>query len=71
VDYQSSEQPYENGGSISVNTAYSYSTSTCTGTGATSAEGYATAGIIARDVDVILTALDGTVYYRIVTEETA
>ena len=71
VDYQSSSQPYLSApNAISAQNAFSYSSSTCTGTGATTAEGYSETGVISRDVRTILTALDGTIYYEIVTVST-
>jgi len=71
VYYQSSAQPYVAGSNlIDFQRADSSATSTCTGTGATAADGYSEVGIISRSVNVVLTALDGTVYYQVVTEET-
>jgi len=71
VSYQSSEQPYLSApNAISVQSAFSSASSSCTGTGATSATGYSEVGVISRTVNVVLTALDGTTYYQVVTEET-
>ena len=71
VSYQSSEQPYLSApNAISVQTAFSSASSSCTGTGATAATGYSEVGVISRTVNVVLTALDGTTYYQVVTEET-
>jgi len=71
VFYQSSEQPYLSApNAISVQTAFSSSSSSCTGTGATAATGYSEVGVISRTVNAVLSALDGTTYYQVVTEET-
>lgn len=40
---------------------------TLTGTGATSGSGYATTGVLQRKIRPLLTALDGTVYWEVVT----
>ena len=71
VSYQSSEQPYLSApNAISVQTAFSSASSSCTGTGATAATGYSEVGVISRTVNAVLSALDGTTYYQVVTEET-
>ena len=71
VYYQSSRQPYLSApNAISQQTAFSSASSRCTGTGATAATGYSEVGVISRSVTVVLSALDGTIYYQVVTEET-
>ena len=71
VSYQSSRQPYLSApNAISQQTAFSSASSSCTGTGATAATGYSEVGVISRTVNAVLSALDGTTYYQVVTEET-
>ena len=71
VDYKSSAQPFLSApNAISFQEAFSSASSTCTGTGATTAAGFSEFGVISRSVTVVLTALDGTVYYQVITEET-
>ncbi len=67
IDYTASESPRANGNVIVVDEEFSSRNTTCNGTGSTSAEGYSTTGIVKRNSRPIITALDGTTYYEVIT----
>ena len=67
VSYITSSQPVANGNIITRDEASSSRNTSCTGTGSSSATGYSTTGVISRKSRPILTTLDGTTYYEVVT----
>jgi len=67
IDYQSSASPRANGNIIVFDKTFSSRSTICEGTGSTTAEGYSTTGIIKRNSRPIVTALDGTTYYEVIT----
>jgi hypothetical protein len=67
VVYIASSQPVANNNVISYVITNSSSNTQCIGRGSTSANGYSETGIIKRDSRPILTALDGTTYYEVIT----
>ncbi|MGB0356027.1 MAG: hypothetical protein ACPGII_08195, partial [Opitutales bacterium] len=67
ISYTSSSTPRVSGNVISSDTATSTRQTKCIGTGASGATGYATTGIIKRQSRPILTTLDGTTYYEVIT----
>jgi hypothetical protein len=67
IDYQSSASPRANENVIVFDKTFSSRSTTCNGTGSTTAEGYSTTGIIKRNSRPIITALDGTTYYEVIT----
>jgi hypothetical protein len=67
VSYITSSQPVASGNTIYRQEASSSRNTSCTGTGSSSAEGYSETGIISRKSRPILTTLDGTTYYEVVT----
>ena len=67
VSYITSSQPVASGNTITRNEANSSRNTSCTGTGSSSATGYVETGIISRKSRPILTTLDGTTYYEVVT----
>jgi len=67
IDYQSSASPRANGNIIVFDNSFSSRSTTCNGTGSTTEEGYSTTGIIKRNSRPIITALNGTTYYEVIT----
>ncbi len=67
ISYTTSETPRANGTNIVLDTNDSSRNTICEGTGSTSAEGYSTTGIIKRNSRPIITALNGTTYYEVIT----
>ena len=67
VSYVTSETPIASGASISIVQANSSRKTQCIGTGSTSATGYVTTGVIKRNSRPILTALDGTTFFEVIT----
>ena len=67
ISYITAETPRANGNVIVTDTNNSSRNTICEGTGSTTAEGYSTTGIIKRNSRPIITALDGTTYYEVVT----
>jgi len=67
VSYVTSETPIASGAAISLVQANSSRKTQCIGTGSTSATGYATTGVIKRNSRPILTALDGTTFFEVIT----
>lgn len=67
ISYITSETPRANGNVIVTDTNNSSRNTICEGTGSTTAEGYSTTGIIKRNSRPIITALDGTTYYEVIT----
>ena len=67
VSYITSSQPVANGNVISRVETDSTRQTKCIGTGSTSATGYSTTGVIRRNSRLIVTALDGTTYYEVIT----
>ena len=67
VSYVASSQPVANNNVISYSVNNSSSNTSCIGRGSISANGYSETGIIKRDSRPILTALDGTTYYEVIT----
>jgi hypothetical protein len=67
ISYTTSETPRADGTNIVLDTNDSSRNTICEGTGSTSAEGYSTTGIIKRNSRPIITALNGTTYYEVIT----
>jgi hypothetical protein len=67
ISYITSETPRANGNVIVTDTNNSSRNTICEGTGSTTQEGYSTTGIIKRNSRPIITALDGTTYYEVIT----
>jgi len=67
ITYITSKTPRANGNIIVFDESNSSRNTICEGTGSTSAEGYSTTGIIKRNSRPIITALDGTTYYEVIT----
>jgi hypothetical protein len=67
VSYIASRQPVANNNVISYVQNNSSSNTSCIGRGSTSANGYSETGTIKRDSRPILTALNGTTYYEVIT----
>jgi len=67
ISYITSKTPRANGNIIVFDESNSSRDTICEGTGSTSAEGYSTTGIIKRNSRPIITALDGTTYYEVIT----
>ena len=67
VSYVTSETPIASGAAISLLQANSSRKTQCIGTGSTSATGYVTTGVIKRNSRPILTALDGTTFFEVIT----
>jgi len=67
ISYITSETPRANANVIVTDTNNSSRDTICEGTGSTTAEGYSTTGIIKRNSRPIITALDGTTYYEVIT----
>ena len=70
INYITSEEWTVSGNIISPDVFYSQRVTKCTGTGSTSANGYSESGIIKRDSRPILTAVDGTTFYEVITWST-
>ena len=67
ISYTTSETPRADGTNIVLDTNDSSRNTICEGTGSTSAVGYSTTGIIKRNSRPIITALNGTTYYEVIT----
>ena len=67
ISYITSKTPRANGNIIVFDENNSSRNTICAGTGSTTAEGYSTTGIIKRNSRPIVTALDGTTYYEVIT----
>ena len=67
ITYITSKTPRANGNVIVFDESDSSRDTICEGTGSTTAEGYSTTGIIKRNSRPIITALDGTTYYEVIT----
>jgi len=67
VSYITSSQPVASGNTIYRSEASSSRNTSCKGTGSSSATGYSTTGVVSRKSRPILTALNGTTYYEVVT----
>ena len=67
IDFQSAQTPRANANVIVFDESFSSRETSCTGTGSTSQEGYSTTGIIKRNSRPIITSLDGTQYYEVIT----
>ena len=67
ISYTSSETPRASGTIIVTDTSDSDRQTKCVGTGSTSAVGYSETGIIKRNSRPILTALDGTTFFEVIT----
>ena len=67
IAYITSKTPRANGNIIVFDESNSSRSTICEGTGSTTAEGYSTTGIIKRNSRPIITALDGTTYYEVIT----
>ena len=67
ITYITSKTPRANGNVIVFDESNSSRDTICEGTGSTTAEGYSTTGIIKRNSRPIITALDGTTYYEVIT----
>ena len=67
IGYITAQVPFASGASIGVNIANSSRQTRCIGTGSTSATGYNTTGVIKRNSRPILTALDGTTFFEVIT----
>ena len=70
INYITSQEWIVDGNLVEPNEYSSQRVTKCTGTGSTSAEGYDENGIIKRDSRPILTAVDGTTYYEVITWST-
>ena len=67
INYITSSQPRAAGNIIVFDEHDSSRDTQCIGTGSTSQTGYTTTGIIKRNSRPIVTALDGTTYYEVIT----
>ena len=67
ISYITSEPPRANGNVIVTDTNNSSRNTICEGTGSTTAEGYSTTGIVKRNSRPIITDLNGTTYYEVIT----
>jgi hypothetical protein len=67
ISYVSSSTPRAAGAGIVSDVFNSDRQTKCIGTGSTSATGYTTTGIIKRNSRPIVTALDGTTFYEVIT----
>ena len=67
ISYITSKTPRANENVIVFDESNSSRNTICEGTGSTTAEGYSTTGIIKRNSRPIITALDGTTYYEVIT----
>ena len=67
VSYIASSQPVANGNVITRDESSSDRSTACNGTGSSAATGYVETGVISRKSRPILTTLDGTTYYEVVT----
>ena len=67
VEYVTAETPIASGASINVVESRSSRKTQCIGTGSTSETGYNTTGIIKRNSRPILTDLNGTTYFEVIT----
>jgi len=67
ISYISSSTPRAAGSGIVTDNFSSDRQTKCVGTGSTSATGYNTTGIIKRNSRPIVTALDGTTFYEVIT----
>ena len=67
ISYITSKTPRANENVIVFDEDNSSRNTICEGTGSTTAEGYSTTGIIKRNSRPIVTALDGTTYYEVIT----
>lgn len=67
INYIASESPRVEGNTIVTDTTNSSRDTSCVGTGSASKDGYVETGIIKRNSRPILTALNGTTYYEVIT----
>jgi hypothetical protein len=67
ISYITAETPRASGNVIVTDTNNSSRNTICEGTGSTSAVGYSTTGIIKRNSRPIITDLNGTTYYEVIT----
>jgi hypothetical protein len=67
IDYTTAETPKASGNTLVMEIDTSSRNTTCAGTGATSKVGYVETGIIKRNSRPIVTALNGTTYYEVIT----
>jgi len=67
IDYIAAEVPVKNGASIGVTERRANRNTKCIGAGSTSSTGYNETGVIKRNSRPILTALDGTTFYEVIT----
>ena len=67
ISYISSSTPRAAGSGIVTDNFSSDRQTKCVGTGSTSATGYNTTGIIKRNSRPIITALDGTTFFEVIT----
>ena len=67
IDYQSAASPRANENVIVFDKNFSSRNTSCNGTGSTTAEGYSTTGVVKRNSRPIVTALNGTTYYEVIT----
>lgn len=67
ISYVSSSTPRAAGSGIVSDVFNSDRQTKCVGTGSTSANGYTTTGVIKRNSRPIVTALDGTTFYEVIT----
>jgi hypothetical protein len=69
VSYTTSSQPVASGNTITRNESTSSRETECIGTGSTSLTGYSETGVVQRKSRPVLTALNGTTYYEVITWE--
>jgi len=69
VSYITSSQPVASGNTITREESTSNRSTECIGTGSTSLTGYLETGVVQRKSRPVLTALNGTTYYEVITWE--
>jgi hypothetical protein len=69
VSYITSSQPVASGNTITRDESTSNRSTECIGTGSTSLTGYLETGVVQRKSRPVLTALNGTTYYEVITWE--
>ena len=67
ISYTTSETPRVDGNLITTDTSKSSRQTKCEGTGSTDKDGYKETGVIKSNVRPILTNLEGTTYYEVIT----
>jgi hypothetical protein len=67
VSYITSSQPVASGNTITREESTSNRSTECIGTGSTSLTGYLETGVVQRKSRPVLTALNGTTYYEVIT----